>query len=151
MPGPVAAADVFSVVDVTPSYVTAFQTAKAAVPAALLWDASPAGDLVPPVVTRLSPAANAELAPSTPVRIEVRDDVALRKVVIHARFADLGLEEVVYRGNGFAPNYATFSTVTETADNGDQVFTFSIRRTPGWPSSPTIDVIPIDTGGNEAT
>lgn len=111
---------------------------------------APQSDLEAPQVTRLSPPEDAALEQTTPVVIEVRDNNELRKVVVHARFPGLALEEVIYRGNGFAPNYATFSTVAITDDAGDQVYTFTIRRTPGWPSSPTIDVIPIDTAGNEA-
>lgn len=106
---------------------------------------SGAEEVTPPVVTPVSPVGPA-LSTSTPIVFDVTDNGALGRVVVHAAFAELGLEEVVHNGDRFAPFYAASSSRTPI-DGG---WRYSVVRRAGWPSSPVINVIARDAAGAEA-
>lgn len=108
----------------------------------------PAGptDITPPVVTPISPAPNTVIQPSQAITFAVTDETALATVVVYASFAGTDACEVVHNGVGFCPNYSTGSVRTVIA-NG---FSYQVRRFGGWPASPTITALPVDTSGNIA-
>lgn len=86
-------------------------------------------------------------APSTPITrdqaITVRiTDADLEIAVVSARFATLGLEEVVWRDGAFASRYAASGLVIAGAAR-----TFTIRRTGGWPASVRLAVDAVDADG----
>ena len=86
-------------------------------------------------------------APSTPITrdqaITVRvTDADLELAVLSARFAALGLEEVVWRDGAFASRYAASELVIAGAAR-----TFTIRRTGGWPASVRLAVDAVDADG----
>ena len=94
-----------------------------------------------PVIEWLDPA------PSTPITrdqaITVRiTDADLELAVLSARFASIGLEEVVWRDGAFASRYAASGLVIAGAAR-----TFTIRRTGGWPASVRLAVDAVDAEG----
>lgn len=102
--------------------------------------------LVPgtPTVTLVTPPTGPTTA-ATPVVVDVTDSAPLRRVIIAARFATLGAEEVVHQGNRFAVAY---SSSTRTAiTNG---WRYTLLRNGGWPADVTVDFYAIDTTGTEA-
>lgn len=103
-------------------------------------------DVAPPVVTVVGPPITTAIVASTALAFTVTDDVALRRVMVVARLAQLGLEEVVHQGDRFAVLYAGASTRMPIAGG----YSYSVLRNGGWPADVTIDVYSIDTAGNEA-
>ncbi len=101
------------------------------------------GDGAPPIATLVSPAANAFIGPSTPIVVETTDNVLLGRVFLVARMPGVALEELIYQGTRFTPPYAALSTKT-TISGG---FRFTVIRSAGWPSSPTIDAYLVDSSG----
>lgn len=103
-----------------------------------------AGDGAAPVVTLVSPAS-LQLERDTPVVVDVTDNVALRRTFLVARFASLGVEEVIHDGERFAAGYSGSSTRSEISGGSR----FTIRRNAGWAAPPDIGVYAIDTSGSE--
>lgn len=102
-------------------------------------------DPVAPVVENITPAAGSPISSGTTLGFDVVDNVALRRVVVLARFVG-GAQDVVHDGDAFAAAYAPGSTRTAIAGG----FRYRIRRVGGWPSSPSILPLAVDTSGNEA-
>ena len=73
------------------------------------------------------------------------DETALRRVVLLSRFAGRN-DEVIHDGTEFRAPYSASSTRTAIAGG----FRFRVRRTGGWPSSPSILPLAVDTSGNVA-
>lgn len=96
----------------------------------------------PPAVSVVSPVGT--VATDGAITLDVTDDTGLRRVVIVARFAELGIEEVVHQGDRFAARYT--GTATPIASGSRIAFT----RIGGWPAPPVIDVYAVDTSGGEA-
>lgn len=115
-----------------------------------------------PTITNKSPDPSVTVQTDTPLGFDVTDASAgFRAIVIVAKFAQLAagavppipydpktkalqpLWECVWDGTSFGPNYSTLSNVVSIA-NG---FRFRIRRDGGWPSTPTLDVVAVDTAG----
>lgn len=83
------------------------------------------------------------------VPVDVTDNTGLALVWITAQYAS-GQREVIYEPpepgqNGYSPLFVSKST--KQAISGGQRFT--LRRTGGWPSTPTIRVRPYDSALNE--
>lgn len=98
-----------------------------------------------PVVTLVSPLTG-KLNSSDALVLDVTDFIALRRVLIVARFASLGgAEELIYNGSRFASFYAGS---TASAITGG--LRYSLIRKGGWPADLIIDVYAIDTTGSEA-
>jgi hypothetical protein len=102
-------------------------------------------DVAAPVVGNVTPAPGTLITRASPLAFDVTDDVALRRVIVCARFVD-GTYEVVHDGDAFAARYVSGSTRVAITSG----LRYSIRRSGGWPSSPTIVPFPVDTSGNEA-
>lgn len=101
----------------------------------------------PPTVTNFVPADGSAITVNQAISFDVTDDLSsFRRIMILASFSSTSIE-VVYDGTAFRSYYTDLSTKTVIAGG----FTFSIRRTGGWPSTPTIEIYPIDTSGNEAS
>jgi hypothetical protein len=103
-------------------------------------------DVTPPTITIVSPTVGTAITPTTPLIVDVADDVALRRVFVSVAFPARGLEEVVHDGAAFAPVYADSSS-RAVITNG---YRYTIVRREGWPSAPTLKVHAIDVTGNEA-
>lgn len=110
---------------------------------ARIYVASGASSGNPPAVSVVSPVVGT-VATDGAITLDVTDDTGLRRVVIVARFAELGIEEVVHQGDRFAARYAG----TETSIAGGSRIAFT--RIGGWPAPPVIDVYAVDTSGGEA-
>ena len=95
-------------------------------------------------MTLLGPASG-QVEPSTAIDLEVTDNVALRRVLVVARFDSLGVEELVHNGDRFAAAYSGRSTRLAVAGGSS----YSIRRNGGWPAPVTLEVYAIDTSGSE--
>ena len=102
-------------------------------------------DPVAPVVENVTPAAGSPISSGTTLGFDVVDNVALRRVVVLARFVG-GAQDVVHDGDAFAATYAPASTRTAIAGG----WRYRIRRAGGWPSSPSILPLAVDTSGNVA-
>jgi hypothetical protein len=100
-------------------------------------------DSATPVAAVVSPPEGSSISSTTPLVIDVTDDLGLRRVIVAARFPD-GTAELVHDGDLFSTRYASSS---KTAISGG--FRFTLRRQGGWFASPTIQVFPFDTSGNE--
>lgn len=106
----------------------------------------PAGDSTLPTVTDVTPTPGTPVARNAFISLTVSDEVALRRVVLIAKFSTSW--EVIYDGSGFAPGYAPRSTRTELVPGAS--YRFRVRREAGWPEAPVILPIPTDTSGNES-
>lgn len=112
-----------------------------------VYDLWPSGaDTTPPEVEILSPAPYSAILPTTPIRVRVTDATGLRRVMLLAEFAGSRIYEVVHDGTQFASLYR-HGSVRQSISDG---FQYELRRSGGWPGSPTLRVVAIDTAGNEA-
>lgn len=102
---------------------------------------SGSADGTPPVVT------NFNIAPGTPIgryqqlEFDVTDNVGLAHVGLAVSYAD-GSCDYAFDGHDFRGQY----TGTRTVIAGG--FRFTLWRSGGWPSAPTIEYVPIDLSGN---
>lgn len=100
-----------------------------------------------PVITIVSPIIGSTILKSTSLVIDVTDNLGLLvDVSISAELTSLPAEESVYSNSTFSNAYNASVRVGIT--NG---FRFTINRNVGWPSSPTVKIVAIDTAGNKAT
>jgi hypothetical protein len=107
------------------------------------------GDTSPPSVFDFSPAIGTPITPSTPITFKVGDTVAMRSVMVWARYPD-GRSELIYDGDAFEPEFSTYSSITAGTFGSLVGFTLVVRRYHGWPAMPEIRVRATDRGGNEA-
>lgn len=107
-------------------------------------------DVVPPVVTWVTPAPGTTISADAEIIVDITDDTGLwcnYAVRVAYPFASPDRpEETIYTGTRFADFYSTSTIVAIT--NG---FRFTLRRRDGWPSTPKIEVDPVDAGGNRST
>lgn len=101
-----------------------------------------------PTVGNLSPDPSVAIAAVTPLAFDVVDAAAgFRSIVVIVKFAAVGGVvppwETAYDGASFGPNYSTLSTIGSIT-NG---FHFRVRRDGGWPSTPTLAIVAVDTAG----
>lgn len=100
------------------------------------------GDGAAPVVTLVSPLTG-RLESFEAVVIDVTDNVGLGRTFLVARMPGSNLEELIYAGNRFTAPYAAQSSQVAIAGG----FRFTVKRSAGWPSSPTIDAYAVDASG----
>lgn len=100
------------------------------------------GDGAAPVVTLVSPLSGT-LEAFEAVVVDVTDNAALGRVFLVARMPASNLEELIYAGNRFTPQYAALSSQVAIAGG----FRFTVKRSSGWPSSPTLDAYAVDASG----
>jgi hypothetical protein len=72
------------------------------------------------------------------------DSGAMRDVLVIVKFPS-GQWELAHDGTSFSSLYAAYSS-RSVVTNG---YAYQLRRSPGWPQSPTIDIRAIDTAGAE--
>lgn len=102
-------------------------------------------DTVSPVVGNFSPPPGTIITGRTPISFDVTDaNSPLRRIIVAISYANT-MVELAYDGSSFRGDYAAFSTKT-IITNG---FTFLLQRRSNWPASPTVEVYPVDTSGNE--
>lgn len=102
-------------------------------------------DTEPPVVEFETESGTA-ISRNTPLAVNVTDALLLRKVLIAVLFPS-GAYEVAWDGDDFAE---TYSASTRSSISGG--YRYVLRRGDGgWRGTPTVRVIAIDRGGNEAT
>lgn len=105
-----------------------------------------AHETIVPVVTIVSPPPG-NISPDTAFVVEVTDNSGeFNIVVLDVTYPD-GRSEAIYDGVDFKPFYRPRSSV-QTIPNG---FRFSIRRTGGWPASPSFRIDPRDPSNNSST
>lgn len=100
----------------------------------------------PPTIEDISPAPGQSLTKDQAITFNTVDDDAIRKVVIIAKYAVTGWE-VIHDGTSFGPQYNQYST-REVFGTG---YSYSVRRDLGWPEAPTIDIVALDSAGQEPT
>lgn len=94
-----------------------------------------------PLIEWLEPAPSTPIARDRAITVRVTD-ANLELAVLSARFASIGLEEIVWRDGAFASRYASSGLVIAGAAR-----TFTIRRTGGWPASVRLAVDAVDASG----
>lgn len=94
----------------------------------------------PPLIEWLDPAPGTPIARDAAITVRVTD-ANLELAVLTARFAALGLDEVVWR-SAFAARYRASELVIAGAAR-----TFTIRRTGGWPAAVRLAVDAVDADG----
>lgn len=98
-----------------------------------------------PAVGSISPTPDSVIGPSTPITFTLTDTVSIVAALVLAKFPQSGLYEVVHDGSAFSSNYAAGSTRSPISGG----WSYSVVRTGGWPSSPTIVPVAVDAGGGE--
>lgn len=104
---------------------------------------SGSADLIPPVVTLVSPLV-AQLEAETPIVVDITDNLGIGRIFLVADMPGSGREELVYRGDRFTSQYAARSTQASIPGG----VRLTIRRSSGWPSSPTLVAYAVDLSGN---
>jgi hypothetical protein len=94
-----------------------------------------------PLIEWLDPAPSTPIARDQAITVRITD-ANLELAVLSARFASIGVEEVVWRDGAFAARYASSGLVIAGAAR-----TFTIRRTGGWPASVRLAVDAVDADG----
>lgn len=109
-------------------------------------------DTTVPVLSNFSPAEDTLLAKNDPLSFRVEDvldgDEIVFVVQVSVYIVSTDTTELVYNGDGFENKYST-STRAAYSTNG---YTFTIRRTGGWPTGGIrLKVRVVDRGGNIGT
>lgn len=94
-----------------------------------------------PLIEWLDPSPGTPIARDAAITVRVTD-TNLELAVLSARFASIGLEEVVWRDGEFAARYGSSELAVAGA-----VRTFVIRRTGGWPAAVRLAVDAVDADG----
>ena len=105
-------------------------------------------DVTAPEVSSISPTPNTPIGRNDPLFVNVGDAGGMRRVVLYIVFpvsqGGTGAAEVVY-DDAFMPYYAARSSLNVSGST----YQFRIQRAGGWPSAPTLTVLPTDLAGNE--
>lgn len=112
-------------------------------------------DNVAPVISIISPTAGSTLSSSSAAiairvkdyGVENADNGILKRAFLYATFSDGTHAELVHDGTSFSATYSASSTRTPITGG----FDFSIVRTGGWRTNPTITAYGIDAFANEST
>jgi hypothetical protein len=107
-----------------------------------------ASDTTPPTVTVVSPAVGTTISPTDALVIDVEDETSLQTSILMAKYLSAILpspSEVIWDGSSFL---YPFTGSTRSSISGG--WRYSITRTNGWSSSPTIKIYAVDSEGNEA-
>ena len=102
----------------------------------------PAPPPSPPTITNFSPPPGTSIFSTNPIQFDVIDPDGLTVVILHIKYLGSDNYEVVYDGGGFSPAFSN-STI-QSILNG---FHFVLRRNGGWPGSPYIYAIAVDSLG----
>lgn len=114
---------------------------------------TPSADSTLPVITITSPTPGSEITVDTPLVGTITDDTLLAKFMLAIRFPVLGRTELAWNGTSWQPPYSSLSSLSAISGG----FTFSIRRTGGWPvptdssltEEPELLIYAVDGDGNE--
>lgn len=105
-------------------------------------------DETAPSVSSITPTPNTPIGRNDPLFVNVLDAGGMRRVVLYIAFpvsdGGSGAVEMVYDA-AFMPYYAARSSLTVSGST----YQFRIQRAGGWPSAPTLTVLPTDLAGNE--
>lgn len=103
-------------------------------------------DIIAPTVSMYSPTPGSGILRTQAIEFDVLDNSGVfRRILVAVEFAGELRHELVHDGDAFV---APFLNGVRTPIAGG--FNYSIRRTGGWSSNPTVKVWAIDTSGNEA-
>ncbi len=107
----------------------------------------PPVDATPPVVGNYDPAPGTPISKTTSVSFDVTEESgAFGRIFVVAFYADTGVTELIHDGDGFRGFYAATSSRRAIAGG----YRYTVLRTGGWPSAPTIQTFAVDQAGNEA-
>lgn len=95
----------------------------------------------PPVISGLTPTPASNIYPSTPLQFDATDPDGMVLITAYVSYPD-GSTEQVYDGTTFTSKYST-STITPILDGSR----LSLVRTGGWPASPTLYPVAVDSFG----
>lgn len=109
-------------------------------------------DTIPPVVDNFDPPGGSTIAKTQALSFTVSDQdydpeetvSAFSLIMVLVYYPSSGAYEVAFDRDAFAPLYAASSV--EEVSISDRSFT--LRRSGGWPASPTVRVRVVDKGGN---
>lgn len=102
----------------------------------------PAPDDTAPTVSAITPAPGTALGPFRPISFLVTDNIAMRSVIVWAKFSTRSEADWIYNGTRFHADFAAHST---RAVDG----TFSIRHNRAWPGAiEYLWISAIDMSGN---
>lgn len=106
-------------------------------------------NLVPPVISALSPPAGTDIEPDQVVSFEVTDDVgSFARIFVVAKDLDSGIAEVVHDGDAFNGFFVEQSTRVLIAGG----IRYELLRRDGWTGTRLeISAFAIDEDGNEGT
>jgi hypothetical protein len=107
-------------------------------------DDADAADATPPVVGEYDPAPGTKIGPTQPLSFSVTDDSGSFAAVLVAVAFPTGVAELVHDNDGFLSPYGT--SVRAPITGG---YRYTLRRSGGWPASPTVRTIPVDARGNK--
>jgi len=108
-----------------------------------VFDVPPAN--LPPTIENVLPAPGGALDVDEAITFDLVDDYGFTRVFLYAKFPTSGTWEVIHDGTAFGPKYSAGSSRTPDG-NG---YSYSVQRTGGWPESPTLEVLPVDSSGLE--
>jgi len=106
-------------------------------------------DTTAPTITIISPPVGTVINATDEIIADIEDETSLQTVILMVKYLSSSedrVTEVIWDGTAFRFPFAN-STAAATTDG----LRFTIRRTGGWKSSPTIEVYAVDASGNEAT
>jgi len=107
----------------------------------------PEPDLTPPFVGNFDPPSGTPILKTTPISFDVTEDSgAFGRIFVAAFYAATGISELIHDGDGFRGYYAATSSRQAVAGG----FRYTVLRSRGWPSAPTIQTFAVDRAGNEA-
>lgn len=108
----------------------------------------PEPDLTPPFVGNFDPPAGTAILKTTPISFDVTEDSGeFGRIFVVAFYPATGISELIHDGDGFRGYYAATSSRQAIAGG----FRYTVLRSRGWPSAPTIQTFAVDRAGNEAS
>jgi len=108
----------------------------------------PEPDLTPPFVGNFDPPAGTAILKTTPVSFDITEESGeFGRIFVVAFYAATGVSELIHDGDGFRGYYAATSSRQVIAGG----FRYTVLRSRGWPSAPTIQTFAVDRAGNEAS
>lgn len=103
-------------------------------------------DTTAPVVGGFSPAVGGAVSQTQGITFNITDAAGFNRIVILAQFPNIKMYEVIHDGDAFAQRYpASVGNVKTVIANG---FSFTVLREEGWPASPKLIPMGVDTSGN---
>lgn len=107
----------------------------------------PPVDATPPLVGNYDPSPGTPISKTTSISFDVTEESgAFGRIFVIAFYADSGVSELIHDGDGFRGFYVATSSRRAIAGG----YRYTVLRTGGWPSAPTIQTFAVDQAGNEA-